>query len=642
MAFSIAKESQTGVAFVTILFIALAMRLWSINDGLEQDEFGAVYAVAERISPEGISPGEKDALVPVQSWQEVKARSVFPYGITNSLPLYHYLLYLVIHLFPIAEWSLRLPSLVAGLGIVIFMFVLGRRIGGSIVGLVAALLTALDPMQVGISNLARPFALANLACVLSFLALVNILRARRNRDAALAAFTYGLNLALIAYLNPLILLAGVAHIGIIFCWWFGLLSGWRSDYLDPNGVTRAEDGYSAGFPFARVRNKLFWWFAGCALSALLVLPALGYIREIGDFTRLHRTYLDNMSGPAGWLIIISFHNLTFLIAFLTLSIVRMFGGKRIRAAVPSQRDSDRPVPASHFTQDGAYEKRQPGGAEFWNVKRPEILWMGWLWLILPQVAGIMMTLLAAKSSFCSRYFTYTMLGGELILAYLIVRNRSVTLRIVMTAATASIIFLWGLTPRGQGLGLTTPLYAQQLVHRLNRLDEGGLRQSGDMILLRGAFLEADFVPDQVPSENLHAVQGAILAPVTTLYVMPARGPLVCLSLSNRRGETGLSSNQSFAYQPERFYNDDLARKLQNSRRFWLCDPLEYRDSYLQGFLLWLANARGSTVRVTMDIESGNRAFIVHPGMGADEFPSFVPDHGQPDRVSLTLIEVMEP
>jgi hypothetical protein len=163
-----------------------------------------------------------------------------------------------------------------------------------------------------------------------------------------------------------------------------------------------------------------------------------------------------------------------------------------------------------------------------------------------------------------------------------------------------------------------------------------------MILLRGAFLEADFVPDQVPSENLHAVQGAILAPVTTLYVMPARGPLVCLSLSNRRGETGLSSNQSFAYQPERFYNDDLARKLQNSRRFWLCDPLEYRDSYLQGFLLWLANARGSTVRVTMDIESGNRAFIVHPGMGADEFPSFVPDHGQPDRVSLTLIEVMEP
>src|SRR5260370_6128361 len=311
------------------------------------------------------------------------------------------------------------------------MFVLGRRIGGNIVGLVVELLTACDPMQVAISNLARPFALANLACVLSFLALVNILRARRNRDTALAAFTYGLNLALIAYLNPLILLVGVAHVGLIICWSFGLLSEWRADYVDPNGVTGAEDVYSAGFPFARVRNKLFCWFAGCSLSALLVLPALGYIREIGEFTRLHRTYLDNMSGPAGWLIIISFHNLTLLLALPTLSILRMIAVKRIRAAVPPQRDSDRPVPASHFTQDGANEIRQPVDAEFSNVKSPEILWMGWIWLILPQAAGIMMTLLGAKSSFCSRYFTYTTLGGELILAYLIVRNRTVKLLIVM-------------------------------------------------------------------------------------------------------------------------------------------------------------------------------------------------------------------
>src|SRR5258708_1124465 len=180
-----------------------------------------------------MSPGEKDVLVPVQSWQEVKARSVFPYGISNPLPIYHYLLYLVIHLFPIAEWSLRLPSLVAGLGIVVIMFVVGGRIGGNIVGLVVALLTALDPMQVAISNLARPFALANLACVLSFLALVNILRARRTRDTALAAFNYGLDLALIGYLNPLILLAGAAHACAIlllcFCFWLcGGLARWGS------------------------------------------------------------------------------------------------------------------------------------------------------------------------------------------------------------------------------------------------------------------------------------------------------------------------------------------------------------------------------------------------------------------------------
>src|SRR5258708_39322480 len=128
-----------------------------------------------------MSPVEKDALVPVQSWQEVKARSVFPYGISNPLPIYHYLLYLVIHLFPIAEWSLRLPSLVAGLGIVVIMFVLGRRIGGAILSLCFFLLTALKPIEITIYNLAKRFSLANLSRVLSFRTPVYILPPRPNR-----------------------------------------------------------------------------------------------------------------------------------------------------------------------------------------------------------------------------------------------------------------------------------------------------------------------------------------------------------------------------------------------------------------------------------------------------------------------------
>src|SRR5258708_30001217 len=114
-----------------------------------------------------MSPVEKDALVPVQSWQEVKARSVFPYGISNPLPIYHYLLYLVIHLFPIAEWSLRLPSLVAGLGIVVIMFVLGRRIGGNILGFLVSLLIPPRPHRTDIINLARPFSLTHLSPRLS-------------------------------------------------------------------------------------------------------------------------------------------------------------------------------------------------------------------------------------------------------------------------------------------------------------------------------------------------------------------------------------------------------------------------------------------------------------------------------------------
>ena len=38
-------------------------------------------------------PSSADPLTPVTTWQEVRDRSVMPFGIVNPVPLYHYLLY---------------------------------------------------------------------------------------------------------------------------------------------------------------------------------------------------------------------------------------------------------------------------------------------------------------------------------------------------------------------------------------------------------------------------------------------------------------------------------------------------------------------------------------------------------------------
>src|SRR6266536_4760997 len=111
-----------------ILVAGLVLRWWHVNDPLQLDEFGPLYAIAERYNTApGMMPAESDPLLPVKSLADVRERSVLPYGITNTIPLYHYLLYGVIQVLPIAEWSLRLPSVLAGLGCIIGIYILARR-----------------------------------------------------------------------------------------------------------------------------------------------------------------------------------------------------------------------------------------------------------------------------------------------------------------------------------------------------------------------------------------------------------------------------------------------------------------------------------------------------------------------------------
>src|SRR5262245_66460468 len=149
--------SQPGTArgvrwwLVVILALGLLVRLVRLAAPLQLDELGSLYAVAERPAPDGMAPGADTPLRLVQSTDAVRERSVLPYGIANPWPVYHLLLYSVLHVFAITEASLRLPSLLAGLGCILGMHVLGRRLGGEATGLLAALYTALDPIQIGTS-----------------------------------------------------------------------------------------------------------------------------------------------------------------------------------------------------------------------------------------------------------------------------------------------------------------------------------------------------------------------------------------------------------------------------------------------------------------------------------------------------------
>ncbi len=150
-----------------ILALALGVRASRLNNGFQQDEFGPVYAIGQRDHSVNATPAKANPLVPVPSWEHVRTRSVLPYGIVNPVPLHNYLLHGIAQVLPITEWSLRLPSLLAGLATVWAMYRLARALAGGTAGLLAALFTAIDPTQIAVSTMARPYALASLACVLS-------------------------------------------------------------------------------------------------------------------------------------------------------------------------------------------------------------------------------------------------------------------------------------------------------------------------------------------------------------------------------------------------------------------------------------------------------------------------------------------
>src|SRR5262245_4304466 len=98
---------------LAILPVALAVRLLRLTaEPFQIDEFTALAAVVERQGvPAGMTATEEDPLVPVASLGEVSNRSVIPYGVQDPVPAYHILLWGVAHVLPVAEWSMRLPSL---------------------------------------------------------------------------------------------------------------------------------------------------------------------------------------------------------------------------------------------------------------------------------------------------------------------------------------------------------------------------------------------------------------------------------------------------------------------------------------------------------------------------------------------------
>ncbi|MDX6697199.1 MAG: mannosyltransferase [Solirubrobacteraceae bacterium] len=88
----------------------------------------------------------------------------------STPPLYYVVAWLWAHVFGSGEVGLRSLSAVCGTGLVLVVFAIGRRLAGRTAGLLAAALTAVNPLLVWYSQEARSYMLVTLLCAGTVLA----------------------------------------------------------------------------------------------------------------------------------------------------------------------------------------------------------------------------------------------------------------------------------------------------------------------------------------------------------------------------------------------------------------------------------------------------------------------------------------
>ncbi len=588
---------------VGVLAVGLFLRAWHLTDGYQVDELTAVAAVAERQSvPAGYTATADDPLVPVASLDEVSKRSVIPYGVRDPHPLYHDILYGVLQALPPSDWSLRLPSLLAGLGCVAVIFFLTRRLLGAEVGLLAAAIVALDPIQVSVSWLARPYALANFACLLSFAALLGLLRTTRPAVGALCAVGYALSVAAVGYLSPVMLLVVTAHAGMV-----------------------VYAAFAAGRAGAAWRGLL--WVVGLSVAVVLLLPEIGYWQDLFGWGRGHWEYLLRLQPIHLWTVL--WHNVV-LLGGLALALVAAAAVRWQVQGEPAPEEEARPAsgtqpvgpastavapalaavaPAGPITSP-ALEANAPRIADEGAPlpENDEAVWMGRLWVFVPQLFTLVAAYATAQSIFQTRYLSYTTLGAAILLAYYATRERSREVRLGVAAVLCLTLLVLGFFPEwGAGVGLFGNNRAKDLADGL-RVRMTSWRE-GDVLLMRAGLAESDWLANDIPAAARPEVERAVLAPLTTLYVDAVHRPVLPLTLSHYRNKTVHPLAGEYC-RPGDYYDAAFADRVRQYERYWLTGLAPGQDFttpyYLACVLPWLADTLGWDVVVARNRgESGN-------------------------------------
>ncbi len=150
---------------IAILILALVLRLINLNQSLWLDE--AVQAVTAKASLGSI-------------FQEITG-DFHP-------PLFHFLLHYWVKIFGVSEISLRMPSVLFGVGAVYLIYLLGQTLGSKKWGLTSALLLATAPFHIYYSQEARMYSAVTFFTLGSMYFFLKILKSEKSPGREGAAY----------------------------------------------------------------------------------------------------------------------------------------------------------------------------------------------------------------------------------------------------------------------------------------------------------------------------------------------------------------------------------------------------------------------------------------------------------------------
>ena len=626
-----------------IVAVGLGLRISPFLNPLQLDEFPPLYSVAERKAPSpDFTPPLSEPLVAVPGLAEVRERTILPYGIENPLPLYHYLLYGIVKVIPLAEWShshpaliasaLRLPSLLAGLGCIVGIYFLCRRRLGDEVALVAALLTAIDPLQITVSRLDAPI---------------------RHRQSLLLG---DIRRSAVAYQYSQQSGLGVCCRGV---WYFHGASRQHESRLADGSCSACGSGgvqlvqSCAGH---EPGERPGWVACRWALALLLLSPLFGFYAEVGRFAKAHQEYLFVIGGVRIQNVLV--HNSTFLIALLVASVA----GYVVRQVQQQDKPAAEGEAAVAITKEPAAlsTKDQP------LPEDPMLVWLGRGWLFLPQMVLLVIAFGFEQSVYLSRYFSYTSLAGAIVLAFWATREQSRDMRLGVSAAVVLAVLLWGRasTDYSKGAGLVSPMLAPDnttplALLTMQQIDELAKKQPpswlpDDVLLVRSGFLEADLQPfsSDMPERTRHHLEAILKCPYTTLYVGTSPREIVVLSKSLWRNDK-LYAGAGSKYDYKRFYNGEvLGKRLKELAdpkgkgtvpQFWLAsnnDP--DRNQFFTCFLPWLADTLGWDLTVSSTRPKSQHYFDVLTGSEPTDYLERLSNPQKDDFTYLVRIQRARP
>src|SRR4051812_38177258 len=145
----------TWLLLTLIIALGAMLRLWQINDSLWVDELHTSWCVQGGLN-------------------QVAQRA----ALGNQSPLYFYVVWGVTRLLGESEFTLRLPSLLAGIALPGLMYLLVRRLGpGERMvwpAVLAAFLVSVDHASLFFAAEARPYALVQLLAAVSLLLSIQV------------------------------------------------------------------------------------------------------------------------------------------------------------------------------------------------------------------------------------------------------------------------------------------------------------------------------------------------------------------------------------------------------------------------------------------------------------------------------------